>query len=148
MGFRVMSRNRQMGVAEFFVVIFLCLSFVSSSSSSLHKALSSDLMEESKSIEGKRLHAYVAKGGVSGRHAGGLSSGHTSPHNGGNGGESEPTQGGASVIPVYVAGAAGAATVNNRHNPGHHGTNNGSLNRIEFPTLFIFYTLLHLCLFV
>ncbi|KAI9118856.1 hypothetical protein K1719_010301 [Acacia pycnantha] len=148
MGFRVKSRNRQMGVAEFCVVIFICLSFVSYSSSSLHKALSSDLMEESKSKEGKGLHAYVAKGGGSGGHAAGHSSGHSSPHNGGNGSESKPTEGGASVIPVYVAGAAGAANMNNRHNPSHHGTNNGSLNRIEFPTLFIIYTLLHLCLFI
>ncbi|KAI9118689.1 hypothetical protein K1719_010134 [Acacia pycnantha] len=143
MGFRVMSRNRQMGVAEFCVVIFIYLSFVSSSSSSLHKALSSDLMKESKSKEGKGLHAYVAKGGGS--------EGHTSPHNGGEGGESKPTQGGAAVIPAYVAGAAGAANANNHHHPSHHGSNNGSLNRIEFPTLLIItflYTLLHLCLFI
>ncbi|XP_028799403.1 uncharacterized protein LOC114754750 isoform X2 [Neltuma alba] len=152
-----MSPDRQMCIAEYSLVIFISLSFLSSSS--LHKALSSELMQESKFKEGKGLHAYKAKGGggagghASGGHASGhVSPGHTSPHNGGNGGESRtPTQGGA-VIPAYVAGAAGAANANNQHHRSHHGTNNGSFNRIEFPimltVIFLYTPLLHLCLFI
>ncbi|XP_054786848.1 uncharacterized protein LOC129293068 [Prosopis cineraria] len=126
-----------MNIAEFsLVILIIYLSFVSSSSS-VHNNLSSELVRESKLKEGK-LHAYkVAKGGTSG--------GHTVPRSGGNDGDSRtPKQGGAKVIPAYVAGAAG---VNNRHR-----SSNGSFNRIEFPTLliitFLYAPLLHLCLVI
>ncbi|XP_054787481.1 uncharacterized protein LOC129293500 [Prosopis cineraria] len=134
-----------MGISLYsLVILIICLSFISSSSS-VQNTLSSELVQESKMKEGQSIHAYkVARGGASGGHP---SSSHPSPHNDGNGGNSRAPVLGAAVIPIYAAGAAGA---NNRGH--HHGTNNGSFNRIEFFTLlmitFLYTPLLHLCLFI